>query len=82
MQYTQTKIQVRLQNGSTLTQTFDVKEQLAAVRLFIQMNQGNDGPFGLMTSFPRKVFTLEDYDTPLEVLGLIPSAVVIVVKSP
>lgn len=81
VKYSQTKIQVRLQNGTTLTETFDVKEQLSAVRLFITLKQGNELPFGLMTSFPRKVFNDEDYDKPLEVLGLVPSAVIIVTKA-
>lgn len=79
--YTETRLQLRLTNGQTLTQSFGSKEQLSAVRLFIEMNRTDGtGPFRLMTSFPRKVFTDEDYDTPLDVLGLVPSAVVIVQK--
>uniref|UniRef100_A0A1A9UVT2 UBX domain-containing protein n=1 Tax=Glossina austeni TaxID=7395 RepID=A0A1A9UVT2_GLOAU len=80
-EYTQTRIQVRLQDGSTLTETFNVKEQLSAVRVFIQMKTENDEPFGLMTTFPRKVFTVEDYDKPLDILGLVPSAVLIMTKA-
>jgi len=55
-----------------LTQSFGSKEQLSAVRLFIEMNRtdGTD-PFQLMTTFPKKVFTDEDYDTPLDVLGMV-----------
>lgn len=79
--YTNTRIQVRLQNGSTLVETFDVKEQLSAVRLFIQIKQDNDDPFTLMTNFPRKVYTEEDFEKPLETLGLVPSAVLIVTKA-
>lgn len=79
--YTNTRIQIRLQDGSTLTETFSVKEQLSAVRVFIQMKQGADLPFGLMTSFPRKVFSDDDFEKPLEVLGLVPSAVLIVTKA-
>lgn len=78
--YANTRIQVRLQNGSTLVETFDVKEPLSAVRLFVQLKQGTDNPFALMTSFPRKVYEDEDYEKPLEVLGLVPSAVLIVTK--
>lgn len=79
--YTETKLQLRLTNGQTLTQSFGSKEQLSAVRLFIEMNRTDgDGPFQLMTTFPKKVFTDEDYDTPLDILGLVPSAVVIVQK--
>uniref|UniRef100_A0A1Q3F7J8 Putative ubiquitin regulatory protein n=1 Tax=Culex tarsalis TaxID=7177 RepID=A0A1Q3F7J8_CULTA len=80
--YTTARIQVRMLDGSTLVETFDAKEQLAAVRLFVQLKLGpNPAPFGLMTTFPRKVFTAEDFDTPLEKLGLVPSAVLIVTKA-
>lgn len=68
VEYSKTKIQIRLQDGTSVTETFEVKEQLSAVRLFIQLRQG-DVPFGLMTSFPRKVFAAEDYEKPLEQLG-------------
>lgn len=79
--YSETKLQLRLTNGQTLIQNFGSKEQLSAVRLFIEMNRTDgNGPFQLMTTFPKKVFTEEDYDTPLDVLGLVPSAVVIVQK--
>lgn len=78
--YTQTRIQIRLQDGATLTETFNVKEQLSAVRVFIQMKTGNDLPFGLMTTFPRKVFVDDDFEKPLDVLGLVPSAVLIMTK--
>lgn len=78
--YKETRIQVRLTTGQALTQTFNVKEPLSAVRLFVQLNQDADVPFALMTTFPRKVFAGEDYDKPLETLGLVPSAVVIVTK--
>ncbi|XP_067645136.1 UBX domain-containing protein 1 [Eurosta solidaginis] len=78
--YTQTRIQIRLRDGSTLTETFNVKEQLSAVRVFIQLKTGDEAPFNLMTSFPRKVFTDEDFEKPLDVLGLVPSAVLIMTK--
>ncbi|CAH1405008.1 unnamed protein product [Nezara viridula] len=81
--YTETRIQIRLLNGESLTQTFGIKEQLSAVRLYIELNRTDgDGSFSLMTTFPRKVFVEDDYDKPLDVLGLVPSAVVIVTKSP
>lgn len=64
-----------------MTESFDVKESLSAVRLYIQLKMGeSDAPFALMTSFPRKIFTDEDYEKPLDALGLVPSAVVIVTK--
>ncbi|XP_036335739.1 UBX domain-containing protein 1-B-like [Rhagoletis pomonella] len=78
--YTQTRLQVRLRDGSTLTETFNVKEPLSAVRVFIQLKTGDEAPFNLMTTFPRKVFTGEDFEKPLDVLGLVPSAVLIMTK--
>ncbi|XP_055683154.1 UBX domain-containing protein 1 isoform X2 [Lutzomyia longipalpis] len=79
--YSSTKIQIRLPDGSSVVETFDAKEQLSAVRLFIQLKQGMEVPFRLMTNFPRKVFDEEDFEKPLEVLGLVPSSVVIVMKN-
>lgn len=73
-EYTHTKIQIRLTNGAALTETFSVKEQLAAVRLYIEMNRTDcEGPFTLMTNFPKKMFTEEEYDKTLEELKLIPT---------
>lgn len=81
-EYDQCKLQIRLTNGQTLTQTFGAQEELAAVRLFVELNRTDgDLPFTLMTNFPRKVFTDEDYGKPLSALGLVPSAVIILTKA-
>lgn len=62
--------QIRLTDGKGLTQNFKAKETLAAVRVYIQMNRTDgNGPFSLMTSYPRKVFTEDDMDLPLTELG-------------
>lgn len=80
--YSQTKLQIRLTNGQALTHTFGAKEQLSAVRLYVELNRTDGaGPFSLMTSFPKKVFTGDDYDKPLDILGLVPSAVIIVARA-
>ncbi|XP_032090290.1 UBX domain-containing protein 1 [Thamnophis elegans] len=81
-EYDQCKIQVRLLDGTSLTHTFKAKEQLAAVRLYVELNRqdGGEDPFHLLTSFPRRVFTEEDMEKPLQELGLVPSAVLIVAK--
>lgn len=43
---------------------------LAAVRVYIELNRTDgDAPFCLMTSFPRKVFSSDDYEKPLDQLG-------------
>uniref|UniRef100_A0A0B7A4V3 UBX domain-containing protein n=1 Tax=Arion vulgaris TaxID=1028688 RepID=A0A0B7A4V3_9EUPU len=80
-EYSDCRLQIRLTNGQTLTQTFGSKEPLSAVRLYVELNRTDGaGTFSLITSFPRKVFTSADMDVPLESLGLVPSAVLIVTK--
>lgn len=64
-------VQIRLTNGQALTSTFGCKEQLSAVRLYIEMNRTDmGGPFNLMTNFPKKIFDEEDFEKPLDVLGM------------
>ncbi|TRZ09924.1 hypothetical protein HGM15179_017183 [Zosterops borbonicus] len=89
-EYDQCRIQVRLPDGRSLTQSFQPREPLAAVRLFVELHWGQTGetggsgsppePFSLRTAFPRRLFTEEDMEKPLQELGLVPSAVVIVAK--
>lgn len=75
------RLQIRLTNGQCITQKFNPKEQLAAVRLYVEMNRTDGaGPFSLMTNFPKKVFNEDDMDASLTTLGLVPSAVLIVSK--
>lgn len=51
------------------------------MRLFIEINRTDpSGPFNLMTAFPKKIFMEDDYEAPLNALGLTPSAVLIVQK--
>lgn len=66
---TAARLQLRLPDGRALTQTFGAREQLSAVRLYLEINEMKDTPFGLMTTFPRRVFVEEDYDKPLDFLG-------------
>lgn len=80
-EYDQTRIQLRLPDGVALTQVFGVKEELAAVRLYVQMNRTElEGNFSMMTNFPKRVFTADDMEKPLYELGLVPSAVIIITK--
>lgn len=81
-EYDKCRLQIRLPTGQALTQQFGVKEQLAAVRLYVQMNRtdGSTDPFSLMTTFPKRIFTEEDMEKPLSELNLVPSAVVLVTK--
>ncbi|XP_056366295.1 UBX domain-containing protein 1 [Oenanthe melanoleuca] len=82
-EYEQCRLQLRLPDGRALTQSFRAREPLAAVRLFLELQGGSGGPpqpFSLRTAFPRRLFTEEDMEKPLQELGLVPSAVVIVAK--
>ncbi|XP_063281334.1 UBX domain-containing protein 1 [Prinia subflava] len=86
-EYEECRIQVRLPDGRALTQRFRAREPLAALRLFVELHRGNGNgpggppePFSLRTAFPRRLFTDEDMEKPLQELGLVPSAVVIVAK--
>lgn len=89
-EYEECRIQVRLPDGRALTQSFRAREPLAAVRLFVELHRGTGStgsgpgsppePFSLRTAFPRRLFTEEDMEKPLQELGLVPSAVVIVAK--
>ncbi|XP_072776398.1 seipin isoform X3 [Taeniopygia guttata] len=87
------RIQLRMPDGRALTQSFRAREPLAAVRLFVELQGGPGGlggsggvsggppePFSLRTAFPRRLFTEDDMEKPLQELGLVPSAVVIVAK--
>jgi len=80
--YTECRIQIRQTNGQPLVQSFGAKEELSAVRLYAEINRtdGSTGPVKLMSTFPRKVYTEEDYFNSLENLGLVPSAVLMMTK--
>ena len=54
-----------------MVQTFKANEPLSAVRVYIQLNRPDESqePFDLMTTYPKKVFSGLDYDTPLNALG-------------
>lgn len=67
-EYTTTKIQIRLPDGTQKTEEFNAKENLAAVKVFIEVNH-YDSPFRLMTAYPRKVFDEADMEKPLQALG-------------
>ncbi|CAJ1058711.1 UBX domain-containing protein 1 isoform X2 [Xyrichtys novacula] len=81
-EYDESRIQVRLLDGSTITTVFKAQEPLAAVRVYIQMNsntpEGQD--FTLLSPYPRHIYTEMDMEKPLKELGLVPSAVLVVTK--
>ena len=81
--YSETKLQIRQLDGKPIVQTFKAKESLSAVRLYVQLNREDQPgvPPKLMTNFPKKSFLEEDYDKPLDALGLVPSAVLMISQS-
>uniref|UniRef100_A0A3P9PNM6 UBX domain protein 1 n=1 Tax=Poecilia reticulata TaxID=8081 RepID=A0A3P9PNM6_POERE len=80
-EYDESRIQVRLLDGSTINTVFKAQEPLAAVRVYVQMNgntpEGQD--FTLLSPYPRHVYTELDMEKPLKEL-LVPSAVLVVTK--
>ncbi|XP_072251697.1 UBX domain-containing protein 1 [Leuresthes tenuis] len=81
-EYDESRIQVRMLDGSTITTVFKAQEPLAAVRVYVQMNgntpEGQD--FTLLSPYPRHIYTEMDMEKPLKELGLVPSAVLVVTK--
>ena len=78
----QTRIQIRLPNGTALTGTFLANDPLSLVKIFIEINRtdGVRGNFSMQTTFPSKIFTDEDMETTLEELHMVPSATIMVRK--
>lgn len=80
--YNEAKLQIRLPSGSRLIQTFGAGEALGAVRLYVELNSTEelDPSFGLSVTFPRKVFSADEMEMSLKALGLVPSAVIQIIK--
>ncbi|KAK2838567.1 hypothetical protein Q7C36_013381 [Tachysurus vachellii] len=78
--YDECRIQVRLLDGSALMAVFKAQEPLAAVRVYVQMNSSEGEDFTLLSPYPRRVYTDLDMEKPLQELGLVPSAVLVVAK--
>ncbi|XP_076004506.1 UBX domain-containing protein 1-like isoform X2 [Genypterus blacodes] len=81
-EYDESRIQVRLFDGSAITAVFKAEEPLAAVCVYVQENsnmpQGQE--FTMLSPYPRHVYTEQDMETPLRELGLVPSAVLVLTK--
>ena len=78
-EYTECKLNIRLPDGKSIPTTFKPDQLLHDVRLFLVAETGML-EFELGTTFPRKVYALEDYKKTLRDLGLVPSAALIVSK--
>lgn len=71
------RIQVRLPDGSSITNTFPSTETLQSLYNFVSEHLGSD--VKLSTTFPRRTFTEEDFSQTFMSLQLAPSAVIIAV---
>ena len=80
-EYNECRIQIRLTDGKSIVQTFKANEQLAAVRLWIEMNRTDGvGKFSLMQTFPRKIYDEDDMMRTLKDLGLVPASSLVITK--
>ena len=86
--YDECKIQVKQTDGKSMMHVFKASEQLAAVRLWIEMNRTDcssssgmeANKFNLMQTFPKKVFTHEDMHRTLADLRLTPASSLVITK--
>eukprot|EP00800_Vazella_pourtalesii_P008249 TRINITY_DN21883_c0_g1_i1.p1 TRINITY_DN21883_c0_g1~~TRINITY_DN21883_c0_g1_i1.p1 ORF type:complete len:309 (+),score=91.75 TRINITY_DN21883_c0_g1_i1:57-983(+) len=78
-EYTECKLNIRLPDGRSMPAIFKPDQLLHDVRVFLVAETGMLD-FELGTTFPRKVYALEDYKRTLRDLGLVPSAALIVSK--
>lgn len=76
------RIQFRLPDGSSFTNSFPSNAPLEEARQFAAQTVGNTyGNFSLATMFPRREFTKEDYGKTLLNLELAPSASVVLLPA-
>ncbi|XP_044294111.1 UBX domain-containing protein 4 [Varanus komodoensis] len=76
------RIQFRLPDGSSFTNTFPSDAPLEEARQFAAQTVGNTyGNFSLATMFPRREFTKDDYGKKLLDLELAPSASVVLLPA-
>lgn len=71
------RIQVRLPDGSSITNTFPSTDTLQSLYTYVSQHLGSD--VKLSTTFPRRTYTEDDFSQTFMSLQLAPSAVVIAV---
>ncbi|XP_060077230.1 UBX domain-containing protein 4-like [Ylistrum balloti] len=72
------RLQIRLPDGSSISNIFDPSDTLDTVHQFITASTGNQ--MSLSTIYPKRSFTEEDRSETLVSLGLAPTAVLIAVN--
>ncbi|GMT00675.1 hypothetical protein PENTCL1PPCAC_22849, partial [Pristionchus entomophagus] len=80
--YKEATIQIRLPSGEVIRNTFSAQEELAAVKVWIEITRPELGTnWGLLVPFPRKVMTNDDMGMPLSALSLSPSGSLVVTRT-
>ncbi|XP_054164496.1 UBX domain-containing protein 4-like [Oppia nitens] len=75
---TKARIQFKLPDGSTRNNIFEANDTLETVRQYVSSNL-NIRSFSLVSPFPRKEFSNNEYNETLSALLLTPSSVILVV---
>jgi len=80
--YTEAQVQIRLTDGSTIKATFLPTDTLRQVFTHVEAHRTDGkGNFTLMTTFPRKIYTKNDFNVTLQEAGLVPNGTLVVTKA-
>ncbi|KAN0035423.1 hypothetical protein ACTA71_004692 [Dictyostelium dimigraforme] len=79
--YTESLIQIRLTDGSTIKGTFPLSTKLIDVHTFISNNTSQHGKFTLSSTYPRKIYSNDELKSiSVEDAGLVPNGTLQVQK--
>ncbi|KAN0003844.1 hypothetical protein ACTFIZ_010018 [Dictyostelium cf. discoideum] len=79
--YTESLIQIRLTDGTTIKGTFPLSTKLIDVHTFISNNTSQHGKFTLSSTYPRKIYTNDELKSiSVEDAGLVPNGTLQVQK--
>ncbi|KAK5577676.1 hypothetical protein RB653_002620 [Dictyostelium firmibasis] len=79
--YTESLIQIRLTDGSTIKGTFPLSTKLIDVHTFVSNNTSQHGKFTLSSTYPRKIYTNDELKSiSVEDAGLVPNGTLQVQK--
>jgi len=80
-EYTDSTIQVRLLDGTTIKGTFPIDAKLIDVHTFLTKNTSQSGKFTLSNTYPRKIYTHDELKSiSLKDAGLVPNGTLLVSK--
>ncbi|EAL69328.1 ZZ-type zinc finger-containing protein [Dictyostelium discoideum AX4] len=79
--YTESLIQIRLTDGTTIKGTFPLSTKLIDVHTFISNNTSQHGKFTLSSTYPRKIYTNDELKSiSVQDAGLVPNGTLQVQK--